>query len=790
MRERIGPYEVLEELARGGQGAVLKARHTELETIVALKVLLDPDAEGLARFQQEGRVLARLRHPNLVRIDALGELRPGAPYMAMEFVRGQDLADWVRQAGTPSLEALESVLNDVARTLHYCHENGIVHRDVKPQNVMIESGSKRTLLVDFGLIRRDRLRLAWSTQDAQSLTQEGTTLGTPAYMPPEQVSAEFGQVDRRSDVYALGALLYFLLTGEQPFSGASLINVLIQVLEASPPDPRRINSAIPPALAELCMQCMAKSMDDRPLSAEVFADELRASLEGPVNPRRVRAPGLALALLGGAVMLSLLATFLLLRSDRDDAHRLAGTPSPAAIQPSLSPPRPSPTETAEELFQRGAAYLRANRSKEALGLFRRAAELGDVRAMLDLGTLLSNERRVTKDPTLAAKWYRRAAEAGNADGMYKLAVVLQKGLGVPQDEAQAAEWSRRAADQGCVEAMYQRGILFEQGLRVPKDEAQAADWYRRAGEQGNVKALLNLGVMLLRGQGIPSDEARAKELFRRAAKRGNARAMWNLGLIFDRGSSATAKDASRALEWYRRAAEAGSTGAMSHLADLLSEGRGVERDLSQAAAWLRRGAEAGDPGGMFRLAVALQRGAGVEKDVAEAMRWYLAAAEGGHTVAMSNLGVALVQGILVPKDLPQALVWLRRAADGGNTQAMFNLGALLGSGDGGTKDEAEAVEWFRRAAEAGHQRGAYSLALMLRDGRGVARDRSLAGLLFRRCAEEGNKDAMFNLALLLERGQGIPEDMPQAVEWYRKASQSTDPRTREAAQAALERLGK
>ncbi|MBL4846530.1 MAG: serine/threonine protein kinase [Planctomycetes bacterium] len=150
------------------------------------------------------------------------------------------------------------MLNEVARTLHYCHEQGIVHRDVKPENVMIEAGSGRVVLVDFGLIRRDRLRAAWSTQDEQSLTQEGTTLGTPSYMPPEQVSSEIGQVDRRSDVYALGALLYFLLTGELPFTGANAVNVLIQVLEAAPPDPRRVNAEVPDALAKLCMQCMAK----------------------------------------------------------------------------------------------------------------------------------------------------------------------------------------------------------------------------------------------------------------------------------------------------------------------------------------------------------------------------------------------------------------------------------------------------------------------------------------------------------------------------------------------------
>ncbi|MBL4850518.1 MAG: SEL1-like repeat protein [Planctomycetes bacterium] len=783
MKERIGPYEILEELARGGQGLVLRAKHSDLGTPVAVKVLLDLDPESLARFQREGKTLARLRHPNLLRVDALG-FEGGTPYMAMELVRGQDLADRVRREGPLSLEALGSTLGVVSRTLHYCHENGIVHRDLKPQNVMIEAESGRVLLVDFGLIRRDRLRHAWATQDEHSLTQEGTILGTPAYMPPEQVSAEFGSVDRRSDVYSLGALLYFLLTGEQPFAGPTLVNVLIQVLESAPPDPRRVNPAIPDGLAELCLQCMAKPMDERPLSAEVFADELEACLLERPGP--TRRPGLALALSLGGILLLLLAGSLVWQASED-------SPPTVTLGSPTWPPRPSPSpssrpsEHSSSLFGRGVAALEANRDRDARDLFRRAAEEGHVQAMLDLAALLGSGGGGTRNRAEAARWFRRAADLGNAEAMYRLAVSYQKGLGVPRDEAQAAEWYRRAGERGHARGMFGRGLMLEEGLGVTKDEAKAAAWYRRATRLGHRGAIANLGALLGQGRGVPKDEAQAVKLLRRAADMGDATAMWNLGGLLERGSTVLPKDLPRALEWYRLAAAEGDLGAMARLGGLLITGHGP-KGTAEGVAWLWRGAKAGHPGAMYGIGLALQEGIGVPQDKVQAAKWFRSAAKMGHAEAMANLGQALQWGTGVPRDPAQAELWYRRAAKQNNGPAMSFLGKMLATGDGLAKDEAQAVKWFRRAGEAGYLDGVFNMALMLLSGRGVAKDPPRAAELFRRCARVGHVDAMFSLGRLLEDGNGVAKDAVQAATWFRRVSLGNDPDLRHAARAALKRL--
>jgi serine/threonine protein kinase len=343
-----GPYEVLEELSSGAQGRVVRARHRELGKEVALKILLDPDERARKRFSREIRALAQLRHPHLPQALDVGE-EGGFPFIAIELIRGADLHERVKAGGLPPFAWSAGVLETVARTLDYCHGEGALHRDVKPANVVIEEGSQRPVLVDFGLVRVDP-DAPMTAASLSTLSLTGEMLGTPAYMSPEQAGdVALGKASPRSDVYGLGASLYFMLTGSDPYTGG-VASVVYQVLEAAPPDPRAVNPKVPAPLAEVCLRAMAKAPAQRFASAAAFADALSAAVEGrspePVPGRGRRA--VPLSVVFAVLALASAGLIVALPGAQEAQPTPSSAPSSApSSTPSSTPSEPANVETPE-----------------------------------------------------------------------------------------------------------------------------------------------------------------------------------------------------------------------------------------------------------------------------------------------------------------------------------------------------------------------------------------------------------------------------------------------------------
>lgn len=256
---RFGPYEVIAHIASGGMGIVLKARDPALNRIVALKILsptLAANALARARFVREARAAAAVVHENVVPIYAVDECA-GLPYLVMQFVHGRSLAERIRATGGLSIEEILRIGAQTAAGLAAAHAQGLVHRDVKPGNILLENSVERVKLTDFGLAR--------AVEDV-GLTRTGELAGTPEFMSPEQASNE--AMDHRADLFSLGSVLYVMCTGRSPFQGNSVVGVIRKVCDERPPPVHEINPAIPRWLSDIVARLMAKAPAERFQSAQ------------------------------------------------------------------------------------------------------------------------------------------------------------------------------------------------------------------------------------------------------------------------------------------------------------------------------------------------------------------------------------------------------------------------------------------------------------------------------------------------------------------------------------------
>jgi serine/threonine-protein kinase len=280
----IDGYEIVDELGRGGMGVVYKAQQLNLNRAVALKmVLAGPYASpaAISRFMGEAWSAARLQHPNIVQVYDLGEWK-GQPYFAMEFVDGGHLARRAARKPFSFREAAE-MIETLARAVHYAHQSGVVHRDLKPGNVLLTRDGVPKI-ADFGLAKR------LNTEDGptHAVTATGAVLGTPGYLSPEQAAGKTKEVGPPADVYALGVMLYELITGRRPFDDESELSILQRVINEDPAAPSRLKSSVPRDVETICLKCLEKDPRRRYAAAGELADDLRRYLNGePILARRI-----------------------------------------------------------------------------------------------------------------------------------------------------------------------------------------------------------------------------------------------------------------------------------------------------------------------------------------------------------------------------------------------------------------------------------------------------------------------------------------------------------------------
>lgn len=429
-------YELAGVLGRGGMGVVYRAWHRRLNRPVALKMLLAGSHARTAehqRFQREAEAVAGLQHPNVVQLYDVGDA-DGRPYFTMELVEGGSLAKRIQGAPQPSRTAATLVAT-LASAVHAAHQCGIVHRDLKPGNILLtRDGTPK--VTDFGL--------AWRLEGGTGLTLNGAPVGTPSYMAPEQARVEPGAIGPATDVYALGAILYELLTGRPPFRAASAAATLHQVVADDPLSPSRLNPQIPRDLETICLKCLHKEPPHRYASAAALADDLgRFARDEPIaarplgrlgrlarwSRRRPTAAGLSGALALAAVLtLTLVGGWL----EQDGQHRATAQAAEEDFneadrlmrQSDLPGARAAVERARGRLGSGGRADLRRRLERTERAIQQRAEEADQARALVARLEAIRMRRAFIVDrPSDPAQWDQEFEEA------FRLA-----GLGTDQEE--------------------------------------------------------------------------------------------------------------------------------------------------------------------------------------------------------------------------------------------------------------------------------------------------------------------------------------------------------------------
>jgi serine/threonine-protein kinase len=512
-------YEIQSVLGRGGMGVVYRARHVRLKRQVALKMILAGACAGpvhLARFRAEAEAAARLQHPNIVQIHEIGE-HDGRPYMALELCDGS-LAQLVGGKPLPLRQAAELV-QTLARAMHHAHERGVVHRDLKPGNVLLtDDGVPK--VTDFGLAKLlDVERQA--TNPSEPTTRTGAILGTPSYMAPEQAQGQSRAVGPAADVYALGAILYELLTGRPPFLAETFLEALNLVVAVEPVAPSRLRPNLPRDLETICLQCLRKEARQRYASAQALADDLTRWLNGePVLARPIssferavkwarRRPAWAILALVSMVSMLLLAAGLVwhntrLRAERDEAKR-ARDRAVRTVDEMLTEvaeehlaDEPRTEEKRRVLLEKALQYYR-----DFLDEHPNDPELREQTALAC--RRLGDIQRLLKQPASARKSYDQAIVL-----LGELAASSPGELRYQQDLASCynflGELCRTNSQPEQAKEAYQNALRLQTALRDHRPDEPAY-------QQEQARTLYNLGLLQTQTSQFPEAEA----VLRRAA---------------------------------------------------------------------------------------------------------------------------------------------------------------------------------------------------------------------------------------------------------------------------------
>ena len=816
-------YTIEEVLGHGGFGIVYKARHNELDHVVAIKEYLPSElavregttirarsadcetffADGLRRFRDEARALIDFQqHPSIV--DCRDFFRAnGTAYLVMEYVEGLPLSELLRQreaAGRPFTESdLLGIAIPLAEGLAHIHQAGVIHRDIKPANILVQSTDQQPVLIDFGAAK-------------QAVAEHSRSLApyTEGYAALEQVAN--GQLGPWTDLYGFGAVLWRMVAGgNRPWDPPNPVKVESRanagLREADDPLPTAKQLGVgrfADRLLELIDGCLRLKDTDRIRESERVVQVLQGSggerqqpatagqhAEGghdvdrpdPVSeePRTGRSSkgrswkvvGVAAAI---AVVVALAAVALIPRNGTVEmpdrwSFSVEAEPSTATVALLNGPEayRPgillSPGQYEIEVSAPGFVTHREQVDHSESDTFHQVElePLPDPEPELIPPTTSD----VTTKPTDST-----VVEPEDVPGeLPKVSEPIAADPVVAKDQESTGGESQDACIGGDFEDCLESGRQYQFGIGVPIDLGRAAEFYELAcdGEHAEgCERLRILGFMYRDGDGVPQDSPRAARLFKLACNGGDARACWLLAYMNEQGNGVP-MDKELAAQMYERACKGGNAAGCWNLGYMYEDGEGVPMDKERAAELYGQACDGGSAVGCLSLGFQYRDGEGVPQDMARAAQLFGRACDGEDATGCRFLGFRYRNGEGVPQDMARAAQLFGRACDGGDARACSLLAYMTEQGNGVPLDRERAAELYQKACDGGDAYGCANLGHLYYRGEGVPLDRARSAGLFERACDSGDAYGCAGLGELYEDGEGVPMDRERAAERYQQA---------------------
>jgi eukaryotic-like serine/threonine-protein kinase len=497
MPQEILNYRIEGEIGEGGMSRVYKGVDPKTGQQVAIKELLPHLAhhdEVRQRFRREAQVMAILNHANIVRLIRYEEVGDKL-YIVQEYVDGMNLGQYIgeHRGVIPETDAIR-LIRQLLEALGYAHKSGVVHRDVKPSNILLTPTGEVKVL-DFGIAR------IVGNEAGGFHTKTGTRIGTVAYMSPEQVNAK-SDIDQRSDIYSTGVLLHHMLTGKPPYDMGteSEFEVQMKIVKEPLPRIREIYPGVSEKMQGIVDKATAKTREGRYQSCGEFLEALSESKQQSINPAVAVKPVpkaepvkrkdpkpksvMKIAVIAVCVIVLVFGIVGMIAG----SHNVAEQPAEAPAAEAAPEPAAPPAVNVDDLIKNGLAYYNAGDYSNAYPLFKQAAEQGNAVGQNNLGALYDDGKGVEENNVEAAMWYRKAAEQGYDLGQINLGMMYYQGEGVARDYAEAVMWFRKAAEQGNANAQFSLGYMYYMGEGVEENDEEAAKWFQKAADQGNKEA--------------------------------------------------------------------------------------------------------------------------------------------------------------------------------------------------------------------------------------------------------------------------------------------------------------